>query len=407
MGLTVHSIGGRYRLDANQLLALTGRGEDSTLQYKEKFESADAVAAEVCAFSNSNGGTILVGVKDNGEIAGLSLEQVGRLNQLISNACSQKIDPPVTVMTSNVPINDSLVVCITVPVGSNKFYMANGRDIWVKLGADKRRARREEITRLLQESGHLYADELTAAQTSITDLNMDTLERFFERRTGRSLTNEGIPVERILENLKLMDKGACTLAGLLLFGRRPERIKPNLPIKAVSFVGDNLAGDKYRDSRDITGSIEYLFSGAMAFLNNQLWRTQTTPNFNSIGSLEIPEVALEEAVLNAIIHRNYLISSQIRIFVFDHRVEIISPGSLPNTATVETVKLGIHIERNPIIASLVKDIEHIPYRGVGTGINRIMRACQEANVHVEFQDNKEAEQFKVVFARKSLADANS
>jgi len=161
-----------------------------------------------------------------------------------------------------------------------------------------------------------------------------------------------------------------------------------------------LAGAQYRDSRDITGSIEYLFAGAMAFLNNQLRRTQTTPNFNTIGTLEIPEVALEEAVLNALIHRNYLINSQIRLFVFDNRVEIISPGSLPNTATVETVKLGIHIERNPIVSSLVKDIDNIPYRGVGTGISRILKECLEAKVNVELIDNKEAEQFTVVFTRK-------
>jgi len=143
-----------------------------------------------------------------------------------------------------------------------------------------------------------------------------------------------------------------------------------------------------------------LFAGAMAFLNNQLRRTQTTPNFNTIGTLEIPEVALEEAVLNALIHRNYLINSQIRLFVFDNRVEIISPGSLPNTATVETVKLGIHIERNPIVSSLVKDIDNIPYRGVGTGISRILKECLEAKVNVELIDNKEAEQFTVVFTRK-------
>lgn len=390
-------------MDEKQLLELTMRGEDSTLQYKAKFESADAVAAEICAFANSGGGTILVGVKDNGEIAGLSFEQVSRLNQLISNACSQKIDPPVTVTTHNVPIQDTLVVSIQVPIGSNKFYMANGRDVWVKVGADKRRARREEITRLLQESGHLYADELAVPQTSLSDLNRDAVEKFYERRTGRSLADEGVPAERILENLKLMDKGSCTLAGLLLFGRRPERFKPNLPVKAVSFAGNDLAGVQYHDSRDIAGSIEYLFVGAMAFLNNQLRRTQTTPNFNTIGTLEIPEIALEEAVMNALLHRNYLINSQIRLFVFDNRVEIISPGSLPNTATVETVKLGIHIERNPIIASLVKDIEPIPYRGVGTGIHRIMKACREAQVDVEFIDNKEAEQFTVVFSRRASA----
>jgi predicted HTH transcriptional regulator len=387
-------------MDFGQLRQMIKRGEDSSLQFKVKFDSADAIAAEVCAFSNSQGGHILVGVTDQGVPIGLTMEQVGRLNQHISNACSQKIDPPASVHTTNVPINgDKIVVMIQVPQGTNKFYMANGKDIWVKLGADKRRARREEIQRLLQESGHLYADETTVRQTSLADLYQDDIAKFFERRTGRTLSTEGIPIERILENLKLMERGECTVAGLLLFGRRPELKRPNLPIKVVAFYGNDLSSETYKDSRDITGSIEYLYRGGMAFLENHLRRTQNGQSFNSIGKLEVPEVALEEAVMNALIHRDYTINSQIRLFVFNDRVEIISPGSLPNTATIDNVKLGIHIERNPIIASLIKDIEGVPYRGIGTGISRILRVCGEAGVPVDFHNDTDSRQFKVVFGR--------
>ncbi|MBS4021777.1 MAG: hypothetical protein KGZ79_05085 [Dethiobacter sp.] len=103
---------------------------------------------------------------------------------------------------------------------------------------------------------------------------------------------------------------------------------------------------------------------------------------------------------SALLHRNYYIASNIRVFVFDNRVEIISPGSLPNTLTVESIKHGIHIERNPIMVSMVKDIPDIPYRGAGTGIQRILRSCRESGIKVEFINDKEGEQFKVVFYRK-------
>jgi predicted HTH transcriptional regulator len=134
-------------------------GEDSKTQFKEIFTSADALAAEITAFANTKGGRILVGVNNNGEITGLTPGEVERLNQMISNVCSQKIDPTISVTTENIKYEEKVVVIIRVPMGTNKFYLANGKDVWVKVGADKRRAQREELKRLLQESAHIFADE--------------------------------------------------------------------------------------------------------------------------------------------------------------------------------------------------------------------------------------------------------
>lgn len=386
-------------MDTLDLLELVKKGEDSTQQFKERVERVDSMAAEICAFSNSDGGTIIIGVSNDGEIIGLTREEVDQLNQYISNACSQNIDPPVSVFTENIPYGDKVVVVIKVPRGINKYYTANGRDIWVKVGADKRRARREEIQRLLQESGHLYADEIPIEYTSIKDLELGLFQEFYERRVGEPFQNLDVPLETILNNMKLMNSANLTLSGLLMFGKKPEEKKPQFIIKAVSFVGNSVDVSHYKDSRDITGNIAQLYQSAKLFLKNNLRMLQKKQNFNSVGILEIPEEALDEALINALLHRNYFISSNIRLFIFDNRVEIISPGSLPNTATVESIKLGIHIERNPILVSLIKDIKEIPYRGIGTGVQRIIRTCKEAGVRVEFMDEKQTEQFKVTFYR--------
>jgi len=149
----------------------------------------------------------------------------------------------------------------------------------------------------------------------------------------------------------------------------------------------------------MTGTIPQLYRASMAFLINNLRMVQGDQGFNTLGILEIPRVALEEAVINALVHRNYYISSNIRIFIFDDRVEIKSPGRLPNTLTVESIKYGIHIERNPVIVSLLRDLEGIPYRGIGTGVQRIQRECDEQGVKVEFQNLEQEEQFSVVFYR--------
>jgi len=129
----------------------------------------------------------------------------------------------------------------------------------------------------------------------------------------------------------------------------------------------------------------------MGFLLRNLKRLQAGQNVNSEGKLEIPKIALEELVVNALIHRDYLTSAPIRIFIFDNRLEIISPGHLPNT--IENIKNGNSNIRNPILASFAAKI--LP--GLGNGIRRAL----EAYPQIEFLDDREGNQFKVTIWRPS------
>lgn len=376
-------------------------GEDSKTQFKEMFNSPDSLAAEIGAFANSEGGRIIVGVSDSGDIKGLTKEEVKRLNQTVSNVCSQKIDPAISVVTENIKYEDKIVMIINVPMGANKFYISNGNDIWVKVGADKRRAKREEMKRLLQESAHLYADEQAIEGTTIKDLDMDLVKEFLENKMGEKLDKVGISIERILHNMKLMLDDTCTIAGIVLFGRKSYFRVSQFYIAAVSWYGNDVSGVDYRESEDIHGNITRLYEDGMAFIKRQLRKLQNGQNFNSLGVLEIPEIALQEALVNAIIHRNYFILSNIRIFVFDNRVEIISPGALPNTLDIESVKVGVRVARNPVILSHIKAMPEVPYRELGSGIPRIIESCEKAGVNVEFINYKEGSgQFKVIFWRK-------
>lgn len=387
-------------MDVQELLDSIKLGEDSKLQFKEKFTSPDALAAEIVAFANTKGGKLLVGVTDRGQIKGLTGEEVARLNQMISNVCFQKIDPNISVTTENIAYKNNVVVVINVPMGPNKFYMANGSDVWVKVGADKRRAKREEMQRLLQESAKLYADEQVIENTSLKDLDMLLVNEFIEKRLEEKVEDNNPPLETILNSMKILAGEKCTLAGLLLFTKKKHLALSHYGIGAVSWYGNDLSGTKYRDSEDIYGNVEKLFADGMGFLKRQLRKLQNEQDFNTLGILEIPEIALEEALVNAIVHRNYFINSNIRLLVFDNRVEIISSGVLPNTLSVESIKTGVHVVRNPILLSHIKDIPGIPYRGMGTGVSRIIKNCKGAEIKVEFINDVEAEQFKVVFWRK-------
>jgi ATP-dependent DNA helicase RecG len=386
-------------MDARELLNRIKLGEDSRTQFKEKFTSPDALAAEIVAFANTKGGQIFVGITDQGELKGLTGKEVTALNQMISNVCSQKIDPNIAVTTENVAYEDRVVVLLTVPMGPNKFYMANGGDVWVKVGADKRRAKREEMQRLLQESARLYADEQVIADTGLPDLDLLQVNEFVEKRLGEKVEATSPPLTKILENMKILGGGNCTLAGLLLFTKKKSLALAHFGIAAVSWYGNDPGGTSYRDSEDIQGNVAKLFADGMGFLKRQLYKRQKGQEFNSLGILEVPEVALEEALINAIVHRDYFINSNIRLLVFDNRLEIVSPGVLPNTLDVEAIKTGVHVVRNPILLSHIKDIPGIPYRGMGTGVSRIIKSCKEAAIKVDFINDSRAEQFKVVLWR--------
>jgi len=370
------------------------KGEDSARQFKENFTSIDKLAVEISAFANSNGGEIYIGVDDNSTIKGLSSDEIKRLNQWISNASSQKIEPPIFVQTQIVLIDDKKLMIITIPKGINKPYSVNKSEFWVKNGADKRRASRGELFRLMQSSNSLYADEMDAG-IGIDSFDFFYFSEFYKAVYGETLENINISKEQLLENLKLVKENHLTLAGLLLFGKHVEFMKPQFCVKGTYYLNE----DEFLDKEDMGGKLFEQQKKGVDFILRHLIRRQKGKDFNSPGELEIPAAALKEAVANALVHRDYFINSSIFINIFNDRVEIVSAGLLPNTLNVENIKLGIHIERNPIILSFMAKFPDSGYTGRGSGIPRMLRLCQEKKVPLKLINDTERNQFKVIFYR--------
>jgi len=182
----------------------------------------------------------------------------------------------------------------------------------------------------------------------------------------------------------------------MLFGQNPQKFRPAFVVKAVSFVGNDAAGDKYRDSQDIEGCLRDLHKGIMSFLSRNLRRQQDEKGFNTEGDLEVPLAALEELIVNMLLHRDYFISAPWRVMLFDNRIELISPGALPNNLTVENIRNGVSIIRNPLIASFSAKGE-LPYRGIGTGILRALAVVPD----LELESDHERNLFTARIPRKS------
>lgn len=372
-------------------------GEDSTHQFKRIINDVTSLATEMVAFSNSEGGRLYVGVSDQGEIIGLTSDEVRDTNLKISNAASQLVHPSINPITQNFPTESGTVIVIEIPQGLSKPYQDNDGRFWVKSGSDKRKVTsREELLRLFQFTGMIHADEGVVSKYPVEEIELGLFKRFFKRFYNMDFDSAGMPLDRTLENMNLARSGFFNLAGALLFGNDPSSVLPAFIVRAVAFPGVTITSENYLDSRDIRGRLVNQFQETVSFILSNLHHTQGTKGFNSIGDPEVPKIVVEELVMNALIHRDYYVSSPVRVLVFQDRVEIISPGSLPNNLTVENIKAGNSNYRNPVLCSFAPSV--LSFRGIGSGIKRSLELYKD----IDFKDDKNANTFTVVIKRQAL-----
>ena len=384
-------------MDTQSLLQQVALGEDSTRQFKADVTNGESLASEIVAFANSEGGTILIGVADDGTTPGLTLQDVTRINQLISNVSSQHVRSPIVVTTENIALeNGHIVIVLTVPKGIDKPYFDKNGVIWLKAGADKRRVNsREELRRFFQLSDQFHGDELPT-KAGIDKLDALRFREFLHDHYKYEYPKSEPDLLRLLQNMNLAtDDGKLNLAGVLMFTERPEWIVPQFVIKAIRYPGNKIHLTDYVDTEDFAGPLQKVFDDAMGFIMRNLHKLQAGRGINAPGQPEIPESVFEELLVNALVHRDYLVSAPIRLFVFDDRIEIISPGHLPNNLTIEKMRTGNSNIRNPILVSYVaKGL--LPYHGLGSGIRRALELWS----NIGFKNDHDGCLFTVTVNRK-------
>lgn len=386
-------------MNAIELLSIISSGETSKIQFKERLENQDGFAAEMIAMANSKGGIIILGVKDKtGEIAGLDYSDLQSTGNKISTIATELVKPQIIIITEVVTIStedgEKRILLVYIDEGISKPYKDKNGSIWVKQGADKRRLTdNNEQIRLFQQSGLLYIDEMIVPNTGQDDINKELVLEYVKIVKKGNEENTLIPELQLYQNLNILKKENLTLGGLLFFSKNPQKYRPVFCIKAVAFLGNSIGGNDYRDSRDISGTLPEMFREGMSFFTANLQYLQAGQNINSTGELEISKIALEELLQNALIHRDYSKNAPIRLMIFDDRIEIVSPGALPNSLTVENIKLGNAIVRNNLLVTYCSKLMN--YRGFGSGIIRALQNQPD----IEFVNDVEGEQFKVIIPR--------
>ena len=207
------------------------------------------------------------------------------------------------------------------------------------------------------------------------DLDLDLFRSFLRKTNCADHVQDW---EHLLTHWRLVDDGHPTVAGILLFGRWPQRHLPYAQIDAARFSGIDSSVDP-TDRKDLIGSLLEVIEEAERFLHLHLTVSQGIRGFEPEAKPELPQEALREAIVNAVAHRDYTIPRPIRLFVFDDRIEIRSPGSPPGRVNRDIMRAGAHVMRNPWLYVRLSDAGLVARPG--TGVRRMSKLVWDATRH--------------------------
>lgn len=365
-------------MNTKDLLADIAQGEGPRREFKRQLDNLESIAGEIVAFANSEGGCLYVGVDDQGSIVGLA--NSAEIFQTLNHLCRDRCIPPISPVLEQYTVEGRDIVALTVMPALNRLkpYRTAGGRFYLRVGQDKKDATGRELVRIAQAAGELHYDESPVWEATLGDLAHEAFAAYHEAQLGLSLADHleqsRLSLEVLLRNLRLADcvdgDWRLTVAGLLMFGADPQRFMPQSRLSAVAFAGGDEDAD-ILDRREITGRLPQIITDARLFMERNIRQPARELGFQRQDLPLYDRKALGEAVVNAVAHRDYSLSgSQIRLFVFDDRVEVRSPGRLPNSITLDNIRLGVHAERNRRLATLLTQLGYMS--AIGTGIPRLI-----------------------------------
>lgn len=368
--------------------------ENQYIEFKEEQVSSRDLADEIVAFSNAEGGEIWLGVRDDGKAVGLSRSH----EEDVMNICRTAVIPPVQPEYEDLWFDagdgeDSIRIArIKISKGVDRPYYTTRNRYYIRVGTTKRIASREELIRLFQASGLFRYDLIELDQAGLVHLNLSQAADYFSRYRisfAEESEEERIRLLRASDILGEHDKP--TVGGLLVFGISPERLLPQAGISLAVFEGHEI-GEKLLDKKFFAGPLPLQVDNALVAIRANIATPSTIRGAKRIEKAGYPDKIFRELLVNACVHRNYsIIGAQIRVFLFQDRIEFISPGRLPNTVNVEKLIVGTSFSRNPLIARLMENMGYMDK--LGRGLPMVYQEAVKLGKQISFVD--EGEEFRV------------
>lgn len=387
----------------SELLEMIANGENSGVEFKRDDLRPEQLAKEVVALANFQGGRILIGVDDDGTITGMQRDDLERW--VMDTVFGRTVHPMILPFYEEIRVDGQhRVAVITISQGTTKPYVVrhNGReDIYIRVGSTSQLASREQQARLFATGGMLHAEGLPVSGSGLRDLSRERLTDYLATIVG----DKELPTSDDAWGVRLCGLGflverqdgppVCTIAGLVLFGHAPRRLLHQAGVRWMVFEG----GDKsYKalDDRLIDGPLVAFWnetsSGTREIAENGLIErlVDAMRPFVSEEAAEVdasmrrerrwlyPVEALREALVNALAHRDWTRYEEIEVSRYADRLEILSPGALQNSMTVEKMLAGQRSPRNPLIVEVLRDYGYVDARGMGVR-NKIIPLLLEHN----------------------------
>ena len=372
----------------DQILNQLRAGEDGRAEFKEVrlgdrgvlSPDTEALSGELVALANAAGGGIFLGVADSGAVAGIPPSRVDAVERWVVDVATHNCEPPIRPILRKVLLpddggDDRHVLLAEVPRGLHVHRTSSGR-YYMRVGSTKRDLTPPELARLFQERGREYVfDEQPVLTAAIDDLNRNRFEAFF----GRSPT---IPWLDLLRNTRvtLRDENGVdrpTVAGLLTFGTEPTDLLPSAFVEAACYRDEQLSSDDLVHAERLAGPVPDQIDAAVAFVARFMQRPPSTRSSSGADTQYNLDV-VDEAIVNAVAHRDYAISgSKIRLFLFADRLELYSPGKLPNTITLDEMPYRT-FTRNQLLVSFLSRIRskrtgQVFLESRGEGVRKILQ----------------------------------
>ena len=374
----------------SELLELISNGENSGVEFKRDDVRPESLAKEVVALANFQGGVILLGVEDDGKISGIQRSDLELW--VMDSVLGRYVHPQILPYYEEIALDENKrVAVISLTQGAAKPYVVRNHDreeVFIRVGSTSRPATREQQARLFESGGLLHAESLPVSGTDIDHLDRGRLSDYLANVIDDIdlPTTEKAWEERFL-NLGFMVSGpggraACTIAGLVLFGRGPHQSFRQAGVRWMSFAGL----DKEYQAQDDTvldgplvalwkgkrgqgrqlleeGLVERLVSRMRPFISEE--QGSIGEDFRKESVYFYPFEALREAILNSLVHRDWTRSGEVEVVNYFDRIEVTSPGALQNSMTIEKMKAGQRSPRNPIIVEVMRDYGYVDSRGMG------------------------------------------
>jgi len=378
-----------------ELLELISNGENSGVEFKLDTIENHRFAKELVALANLQGGVILLGVEDSGLISGITREN---LEEWVMTVGRDKIRPEIVpyfeVIRNVEPNKDVAVVRVERGWTVHHLWHNNHRTYFIRVGSQSREMSSEELERLFQQRGSLRVELRPISGTSIDDLDLRRARDYFTRIRQQDFPDDPSAIKTVLANTEFLveDNGnvACTFAGLALFGKNPSRFLPHIGIDAVAYPGTE---EDYASTERATiqGPLTPLFADKELVENGVIEQAVDFVKRNTGVTAELqggvrrveqpayPVEAVRETIVNAVVHRDYLLSStSIQLSVFSDRLEVVSPGRLPNSITPDRMRIGCRASRNQLIKDVLRDYGYLEHMGMGIP-RKVIKLMRDVN----------------------------